>query len=335
MTDNPMLNAALDLAARGFPVLQVKPGSKLPLRSKRVNGANWGATRDRDLITRYWDSAPRANVGIATGFPLAVGEKDRLFVIDIDGPEGLASLHKLTNGRPWTQTPSVKTARGHHIYLRAPFDVKTCNWLPGVDIRGTGGYVLAPPSIRADKGGFTYQWEDADLPIAEPPIWLDRHLPLLVNVESIPSDVMTMVQGDAKDMWRAINVVVGEDTWRATIESIEPVIMQVNADIDYHDWLAIGMALHKETDGGQEGLDLWDKWSSGGSKYKRHELPMKWRTFTLPEQRQGKSVGYGTILDIAKQQGVYLGVNSMDQARPQRPPPITKAAKRPPPITRI
>lgn len=57
---------------------------------------------------------------------------------------------------------------------------------------------------------------------------------------------------------------------------------------EYADWLDVGMRLHKQTGGAQEGLDIWDEWSSSdksiGSKgTPRYEgklpIELKYRTF--------------------------------------------------------
>lgn len=57
---------------------------------------------------------------------------------------------------------------------------------------------------------------------------------------------------------------------------------------DYEDWLNVGMRLHKQTGGAQEGLDIWDEWSSSDKSFNaagkpRYEgkraLDLKYRTF--------------------------------------------------------
>lgn len=53
-----------------------------------------------------------------------------------------------------------------------------------------------------------------------------------------------------------------------------------NPDGTYEAWLQAGMALHHETKGGIDGLDLWDEWSARGTKYKgRADLDSHWRSF--------------------------------------------------------
>jgi len=45
---------------------------------------------------------------------------------------------------------------GDHLYVRASGDGNTSGLLPGIDYRGRGGYVVAPPSIGPN--GVRYTW---------------------------------------------------------------------------------------------------------------------------------------------------------------------------------
>lgn len=64
-------------------------------------------------------------------------------------------------------------------------------------------------------------------------------------------------------------------------------------DCSYDEWLKVGMALKHEG----LGLDVWDDWSSRGSKYKAGECQKKWRSF------QRNEVTGGTLIHIAQQYG--------------------------------
>lgn len=106
-----------------------------------------------------------SGVGIVTG-PLS-----GVLVLDVDGPEGEAELQK--HGHP--VTPMVRTASGGlHLYFKHPdHHVRTgIGVAPGVDVKASGGYVVAPPSVGSN--GRPYEWivspEEAQL--ADPPPWL-------------------------------------------------------------------------------------------------------------------------------------------------------------------
>ena len=72
------------------------------------------ATTDRKQIKAWWEKWPKANVGIATGAPSGI------FVLDVDGATGKASLKELEaeHGR-LPRTVTVKTGNGRHLYFRS------------------------------------------------------------------------------------------------------------------------------------------------------------------------------------------------------------------------
>lgn len=74
-------------------------------------------------------------------------------------------------------------------------------------------------------------------------------------------------------------------------------LTKMDADIGYDDWLRAGMALHHEF--GDEGFDLWDEWSSAGSKYAGSDSLMShWRSFGRGD---GPPI---TMRSVAKMAGV-------------------------------
>jgi hypothetical protein len=132
------------------------------------------ATTDPDQIRAWWSRTPDANIGIPTG---AVSG---LVVIDVDnGQEGDLSLAKLeADHGPMPTTLVVVTpgdredgkAPGRHIYVRHPGGkVKNSAGKlgPGLDVRGDGGYVVAPPSRR--RGGHYLAEVDAPVQELRPP----------------------------------------------------------------------------------------------------------------------------------------------------------------------
>lgn len=127
---------ALHLAAQGYRVFPVRP-DKTPL----VRDWPKRATTDPRRIERMWADAPGAGgVGIATG--------DGLVVIDLDvknGEDGVKTLADWADERtlPWSPTTDTPSG-GQHVYLRADGEYgNRVGVLPGVDVRGDGGYVVA------------------------------------------------------------------------------------------------------------------------------------------------------------------------------------------------
>jgi hypothetical protein len=150
--------AALRYAARGWAVFPLQPAGKQP----RTRHGLHDATSDPRRIRAWWAACPTANIGLATG---------RLVVLDVDGEEGRASLDALEGDHgPLPATLRASTARGAHLYFLAPSGPAIPNSAGrlgrGLDVRGEGGYVVAPPSVHPDGG--TYRWTSRATPAVLP-----------------------------------------------------------------------------------------------------------------------------------------------------------------------
>lgn len=128
----------------------------------------YDATTSVHEVESWWNAFPRANVGVRTG------AESGLVVVDVDGQAGAESLHSLTarHGRfdaQWVRTGSG----GWHAYLAhpgVPVPNSTRRLGAGLDVRGDGGYVVAPPSLHAS--GDTYRWQRASTDLPPMPDWL-------------------------------------------------------------------------------------------------------------------------------------------------------------------
>ena len=144
--------AALWYAQQGLHVFPLAPGSKIP---RRGSHGFQDATTDAARVDAWWTADPQANIGIATGHLVDV--------IDIDGTKGVMSWVRAM----WDETDTylgpptigkVSTPRpgGTHLYVAAdPGKGNRAGILPGVDYRGTGGYVVAPPS-HTEQGPYVW-----------------------------------------------------------------------------------------------------------------------------------------------------------------------------------
>lgn len=150
-----MLEAALALAARGFAVFPLLPREKKPIHT----GGFKNATRDRAQIEAWWRERPSANIGIATGPASGVWVLD----LDTDHERAWALLREC--GAP--DTLRARSAKGWHLYFRLTHGVSIGSRARlqlegakvGWDVRGAGGYIVAPPSVH--PSGSVYAW-DAD-----------------------------------------------------------------------------------------------------------------------------------------------------------------------------
>lgn len=142
-----MKETALKWAQAGFNVFPLTPGAKTPLPGSR--GFKEGSS-DPDVVSKMrWDVGGQAcNLGVETG-------RNGLIVLDLDcknGKDGFASLEAAGVPRELLdQTFTVLTpGNGLHAYFRSSTPVKSGVDVfgkgSGVDLRGEGGYVVAPPS---------------------------------------------------------------------------------------------------------------------------------------------------------------------------------------------
>jgi hypothetical protein len=152
---------ALAYAERGWAVFPCLVRGKEPACRRGFKEAGTNPA----TIARWWQRTPY-NVAIATGAASGV------FVLDVDGPDGVASLADLerTHG-PLTTTATSTTGAGRHIWFATsvPIQCSAGRVGPGLDIRGDGGYVIAPPSIHPT--GKIYTWANPG-PVIEAPPWL-------------------------------------------------------------------------------------------------------------------------------------------------------------------
>lgn len=174
------LSAALSYAERGwavFPVYEFKDGKCACAKGvtcenrakhpRTLNGVK-DATRDEEQIRKWWTTFVDANIG------LAAGDASGIFVIDIDPRHGgFESMERWEEARIDGPLPGTLTAMsgggGRHVIFKYPPGVKISNrvnWMTGVDIRSTGGYIVVPPSTH--ESGAKYRWIN-ELQIAEPP----------------------------------------------------------------------------------------------------------------------------------------------------------------------
>ncbi len=186
------ISKALDYAKRDWPVLPLHGisqgnctcgnpncGNK-GKHPKTANGIN-DATTVEKTIKEWLGKWPDANIGIATGI------QSGLVALDIDprhnGDESLIELQGKYGELPET-VELVTGGGGRHLIFKHPgngIKVKNAtnlNGFTGIDVRGDGGYIVAPPSVHISGG--SYEWELSSppdkAPIALLPDWLSKLL---------------------------------------------------------------------------------------------------------------------------------------------------------------
>lgn len=160
-TKTPRHQAALEYAAKGWPVFPCVPGEKAPA----VAGAFKSASIDPAQIDKWWGEADY-NIGMS---PESVG----WCAIDTDPPNGEAGWSSLEIEHGFApETMTVKTPRGgHHRYFKGSLPPTVGKLAPHVDTRGRGSYALLPPSYTAD-GEYTHVGAAG---VASLPDWTAAH----------------------------------------------------------------------------------------------------------------------------------------------------------------
>lgn len=159
-----LLDYALYYVSKGWAVFPLSPRSKVPL---------WGsnglldATTDAEKVEAWWKENPEYNIGIATG------EKSGFVVIDVDPRNGgnETLYEKVIEHGSLPDTLQFRTGGGgRHFLFRYPgYKVKSTNIFAGLDSKGDGGYIVAPPSVH--ESGRIYETVTLDSELADMPDW--------------------------------------------------------------------------------------------------------------------------------------------------------------------
>lgn len=179
-----LLDTALAYAADGLPVFALfepvgtacacgRADCSSPAKHPRTLHGLKDASTDADVVREWWRRWPTANIGVRTGTP------GGLVVVDLDSLEAEIRLAELAGcARSALVDPTafgglvVRTGRGHQLWYRARSETTMANSAsklgPGIDVRGTGGYVVAPPSWHITGRQYVFIGGRFD----PPPAWL-------------------------------------------------------------------------------------------------------------------------------------------------------------------
>lgn len=145
-----LAGAALWYAEHGLMVFPLQPGGKRPYSG--THGLKDGST-DPGQIRSWWSARPDSNIGLCTGHVVDV--------IDIDGPVGVKQWadHLARPNGLGEVIGIVNTPRAGGTHLYRPATGAGNGHMEGLDYRGIGGYVVAPPSVSPT--GQRYRWTRA------------------------------------------------------------------------------------------------------------------------------------------------------------------------------
>jgi hypothetical protein len=211
-----LVDEALRYCRAGYSVIPVgrdkKP--KIPWEQYQKRCAT------EDEVATWWENFPYANVGLVTG------SVSGFCVVDADGSIGVESLRTyIPEGTVQCSTPSG----GCHYYFSCPNDsiANAARFLPSVDFRGNGGYVVAPPSVGSN--GNKYVWKLGgsifELDLTEMPHDLmdvlnsQRLYAPAKSTKTITSDMFSSGRRDV-DLFTTANFLIKSGMGNAQVEEV-------------------------------------------------------------------------------------------------------------------
>lgn len=135
------------------------PECSSPAKHPRIPRGVNRATNETAQVELWWACWPEANIGLPAG-------DNSLAVLDVDpyhnGLDALATLAEWCQRRGVNllDTRTIRTGSGGlHLYFREPAggikSTARAFGADGLDTRGRGGYVVAPPSVHASGEAYT------------------------------------------------------------------------------------------------------------------------------------------------------------------------------------
>ena len=178
MNSYMMMDAANQYASKGWALWAVfplhnapdgrcscdKPDCTSPGKHPRTRRGLRDASTDPWKLREWWTEWPEANVGVRTG------SESGIVVLDVDPRHGGDESLKDRTIPPTLEAQT--SAGGRHLYFRHPGGKvrNSTDLYPGLDVRGDGGYVVAPPSLHAN--GERYVWVNEGSDLADAPEWM-------------------------------------------------------------------------------------------------------------------------------------------------------------------
>jgi putative DNA primase/helicase len=98
-----------------------------------------------------------------------------------------------------------------------------------------------------------------------------------------------------------------------TLDQIEHDLDELDPNMGYDDWMTVIRAVHHQTVGSEEGFELIDTWSSGGSSYDPEEVQAKWDELTHSPKSGKKPQSYATILQWRNEQRTKQALDNRDK----------------------
>ncbi|WP_057795258.1 bifunctional DNA primase/polymerase [Roseovarius atlanticus] len=285
------LECALAHAAAGIKIIPVRTKTEISpsgniRKAKSPFITDWPAraTTDAETIRAWFDKFPDAAPAIVTG------EENGFDVLDIDVKkdcDGFEELRKLRIPNGALSPVLVDTpSGGTHYYFKHHSGLRNSEGelAPGIDVRADGGYVLAPGAV-VEMGTYEVLVWDVRDNRDQLTDWPNQ---LVALFNGHKSEILKVPEGLSRRLRSAL-MAIPNDTSNPDAESRSW-------------WLRIGAALHYETEGSEEGLELFHKWSMGWHDYDPDHTEQLWKSFG---RKSGRPCTGATIFAEARRHGWY------------------------------
>lgn len=251
-------DSALTLHRAGYTVIPVQRDSKKPVEK----WIEWETDQSESHIREHWRKDPTHDVGIITD--------EHLIIFDADSPESIAALESLEAKHQLVPKVIVQTRKGVHHYYRRPDDVFarqtsdcTIKHPERIDIKTDRSFVVGPGS----QNKVCIKWEI-------------RNFYDLTPVTHAFVDDIFAHNGRPPPRLQVSNSTTCARPRDGRLPQLRVVLAHIDPDRGYDYWLRVGAVIFNETGGSNDGLDLFDTWSSKGGKYRgTREIEYKWNSF--------------------------------------------------------
>lgn len=287
--ENTFTQRALSLVTNGYRVIPIKPGGKAPAAD------GWQKLHATEAMVRKWGANGFANASIGI-----ITEETPAIDIDIYDAEIADRMEQwvLDNIAGATSAPRrVGRAPKRLLLFRAEttFRKQQAEYIDPqgqkhkLEVLGAGqqfvAYGIHPDTKRP------FEWTTFDQPLdltadELPVLTLDDARAAVAEFERLATELgwrrvsgsshSALVTSSADD-----NALLSyKQPLNTNVEEIREALEYLSPDDGYDRWREVGMALHHQFNGDDEGLELWDAWSQASTAYDRNEIEEKWPSFS-------------------------------------------------------
>lgn len=311
-----MLDAISEFVHAGFALHWLHP------RTKRPIGDDWSIKPVASLEQLERSYKKGNNLGVRLGQPSKISGL-YLHVIDLDirKSEAVDEAHEnlealFPDSGEWPCVISGSGGESRHFYFLTDGhfgskklahskefymefdeakgrDVK--HWFWEIELFGTGKQVVMPPSIHPDTGE-PYRWlREFDMGMVElgvGPIMASAQMPTAAKADREDDDTDDLLS------------LVRTPPLGLTEQEIRDIVFALPMEEwceDREGWLNVGMSIHHETEGSDEGFDIWCDFAERSTKYDAKNQRQVWKSFH--NDGGGATRTMGSLRKILREEG--------------------------------